>query len=79
MYYSNCDVRTTRSCGICAAILIVIVYFVMRHTDAVFMIKLVLDSLLSFGILVLIGITILCCCGIVAASKPGGNQRAIRA
>ena len=69
-------------CGICAVILIVIIFFVMLRNDAEFMIRMVLDylfSLLSFGSLVLIVITILCCCGIVAANAPGGNQVAIRA
>ena len=79
---SNLD-NDIRPCGICAAILIVIIYFVMRHTDTVFMIKMVMDFLLSFGSLVLIGITILLCCCfcIVAATaneRRGGNQVAIR-
>ena len=71
-----------RLCGICAAILIVIIYFVLRRTDAVFMIKVVLDFLLSFGSLVLIGITLLLCfcCGIVAATanKPTGGKEVAR-
>ena len=68
-----------RSWGICAAVLILIIYLVMKCPAAELMIKMVLDYSFSFGSLVLIGILILFCCGVVVASNTGGKQVAIRA
>ena len=69
-----------RSWGICAAVLILIIYLVMKHPAAELMIKMVLDYSFSVGSLVVgIGIIILfCCCCIVVAINAGGNQLAIR-